>query len=184
MCKNFGIVGAGVRAADAAMREKLATQDWLTTLISLSPKHQSTEVVGSMIGFVPVEQGNGPLIDRMADPLTKIVALTVTEGGYYIDPATKGFDASHPDILHDAAHPDSPKTAFGALIEALKRRRDAGHGPFTGRCCDNLQGNGDVLKRVVLGLAHLSDPALADWIEAHCTFPNSMVDCIVPATVR
>ena len=182
ICKDFGIVGAGVRANDAAMREKLAAQDWLTTLISLGPSNKSAEIVGSMIDFVPVVEGNTPLIDRMANPLTKIVALTVTEGGYYIDPATKGFDANHPDIRHDAANPGRPKTAFGAMIEALKRRRDAGHGPFTGLCCDNLQGNGDVLKRVVLGLSRLSDPALGDWIEAHCTFPNSMVDCIVPAT--
>nr|WP_057927181.1 mannitol dehydrogenase family protein [Burkholderia ambifaria] len=182
MCKDFGIVGAGVRANDAAMRERLAAQDWMTTLISLSPKHKSAEIVGSMIDFVPVEEGNGPLIERMADPMTKIVALTVTEGGYYLDPATKGLDASHPDILHDAANPGKPKTAFGAMIEALKRRRDAGRGPFTGLCCDNLQGNGDVLKGVVLALARLSNPALADWIDANCTFPNSMVDCIVPAT--
>ena len=182
MCKDFGIVGAGVRASDAAMREKLAAQDWLTTLISLSPTNRSAEIVGSMIDFVPVEEGNTALIARMADPLTKIVALTVTEGGYYVDPATKGLDTSHLDILHDIANPHRPKTAFGAMIEALKRRRASGHGPFTGLCCDNLQGNGDVLKGVVLALARRTDPALAEWIGAHCTFPNSMVDCIVPAT--
>jgi mannitol 2-dehydrogenase len=106
----------------------------------------------------------------------------VTEGGYYIDPATNRFDAGHPDILHDAAHPDTPRTAFGAMVAALKRRRGDGTGPFTGQSCDNLQGNGAILRQTVVSLARLSDPDLADWIDAHVTFPNSMVDCIVPAT--
>jgi len=182
LCTDWAIIGAGVRPADTAMRDRLEAQDWMTTLIQLSPEKKSAEVVGSMIGFVPVEEGNGPLIAAMADPRIRIVALTVTEGGYYVDPATKGFDASHPDIRHDAANPERPRTAFGAMIAALKRRREAGHGPFTGQCCDNLQGNGEVLKSTVLSLARLSDPDLAGWIEANCTFPNSMVDCIVPAT--
>jgi mannitol 2-dehydrogenase len=118
----------------------------------------------------------------MADPAIRIVALTVTEGGYYIDPTTGGFDANHADIAHDAAHPDRPRTAFGAMVAALKMRRERGLGPFTGQSCDNLRGNGAILRQTVVSLARLSDPALADWIETHCSFPNSMVDCIVPAT--
>ncbi|MEZ5722947.1 MAG: hypothetical protein R3D59_16140 [Paracoccaceae bacterium] len=110
------------------------------------------------------------------------MALTVTEGGYYIDPATKTFDAAHPDIVHDAAHPEAPKTAFGAMVAALRMRRDSGVGPFTGQSCDNLQGNSRILRQTVVSLARLTDPALADWIDVNCTFPNAMVDCIVPAT--
>ena len=135
-----------------------------------------------MIGYVPVEPGNGPLIEQMAHPGIRIVSLTVTEGGYYIDPATKGFDAAHPDIVQDAAHPKRPKTVFGAMVAALDLRRARGVGPFTGMCCDNLQGNGAILRQTVVSLARLSDPGLADWIDANCSFPNSMVDCIVPAT--
>ena len=135
-----------------------------------------------MIGYVAVEGGNGALIAQMADPAIRIVSLTVTEGGYYIDPATKGFDAAHPDMQHDADHPRLPKTAFGAIIAALKLRRDRDIGPFTLLCCDNLQGNGAILRQTIVSLARLSDPQLADWIESNCTFPNSMVDCIVPAT--
>ena len=179
---NWGIVGAGVRAGDEAQRQRLAAQDYLTTLIELDPKGRSAEIVGSMIGFVPVEDGNAALIAQMADPAIRIVALTVTEGGYYIDPVTKAFDANHPDMQHDAAHPDRPRTAFGSMIAALKARRDAGTGPFTGQSCDNLQGNGAILRQTLVSLARLSDADLATWIEANCTFPNSMVDCIVPAT--
>lgn len=179
---DWAIVGAGVRAGDEAQRLRLAGQDYLTTLIELDPEGQSAEIVGSMIDFVPVQEGNAALIARMADPSIRIVSLTVTEGGYYIDPVTKAFDAGHPDIQHDAVHPESPRTAFGAMIAALRQRRADGSGPFTGQSCDNLQGNGAILRQTVVSLARMSDPELAAWIEATCTFPNSMVDCIVPAT--
>lgn len=180
--QDWAILGAGVRSADDAMRQRLESQDFLSTLIELGPDSRRAEVVGSMIGFLPVEDGNGPLIAAMADPRIRIVSLTVTEGGYYIDPATQRFDEAHPDIRHDAETPDRPKTAFGAMVAALRRRRDAGTPAFTCLTCDNLPGNGDVLRATVVTLARLSDPALADWIDANSAFPNSMVDRIVPAT--
>ncbi|MEM9429854.1 MAG: mannitol dehydrogenase family protein [Pseudomonadota bacterium] len=180
--EDWALLGAGVRAYDTEMREKLRAQDWLTTLISLDPADMSAEVVGSMIGYLPIEDDNASLISRMAEPAIRIVALTVTEGGYYLDPVTKAFDADHPDMRHDAATPERPKTAFGAMVAALRLRRDRGTGPFTGLSCDNLLGNGRVLRQTVVSLARLSNPALAEWIEDSCSFPNSMVDCIVPAT--
>ncbi len=179
---DWAIVGAGVRPDDAAQRRKLLGQDCLTTLIGLDPAGMSAEVVGSMIDYAPVEEGNASLIRRMADPAIRIVTLTVTEGGYYVDPATGGFDGAHPDIRHDAANPHRPRTAFGAMVEALRVRRARGIGPFTGQSCDNLRGNGAVLRRAVVSLARASDPDLARWIDASCSFPSSMVDCIVPAT--
>ncbi|MEO0543146.1 MAG: mannitol dehydrogenase family protein [Pseudomonadota bacterium] len=182
LAHDWAIVGAGVRPADAQQRERLKAQDCLTTLIELDPSGKSAEIIGSMIDFVPVEADNAALVERMARPDIRIVSLTVTEGGYYIDPATGGFDAGHPDIVHDSANPQSPRTAFGAMIAALKQRRDAGTGPFTALSCDNLQGNGAILRLAVVTLASLSDPELASWIDKNCTFPNSMVDCIVPAT--
>ncbi len=178
---DWAIIGAGVRPTDAAMRERLLAQDCLTTLIELDPNGATTEITGAMIDFLPVEEGNGALIGTMSDPAIRIVAMTVTEGGYYRD-ANGDLDLDHPDIRHDAANPDTPRTAFGAIVAAYKARRDAGIAPFTGQCCDNLQHNGDVLRATVVGLARLSDPDLADWIHANATFPNAMVDCIVPAT--
>ena len=146
LAHDWAIIGAGVRPYDEAMRLKLAAQDYLSTLIELDPSGTSAEVVGSMIDYVPVTEGNRALIERMARPDIRIVALTVTEGGYFIDPATKAFDTEHPDIVHDAAHPQSPRTAFGAIVAALRLRRDRGFGPFTGQSCDNLQGNGRILR--------------------------------------
>lgn len=182
LAHDWAIVGAGVRAFDEAQRQKMAAQDYLTTLIELDPSGQSVEVTGSMIDYVPIEEGNGPLIARMSQPDIRIVSTTVTEGGYYLEPATRGFDAGHPHMVHDAANPERPMTLFGAMVAALRNRRASGVGPFTGMCCDNIQGNGNVMRQTVVSLARMSDPDLADWIDAHCSFPNSMVDCIVPAT--
>lgn len=180
--QDWAIIGAGVRDYDADMREKLLTQDCLTTLIELDPNGTSAEVVGAMIDYLPIVAGNAPLIAAMADPAIRIVALTVTEGGYFIDPATGGAALSHADLQHDAQHPDQPCTVFGAIVAALKLRRAAGTGPFTVQSCDNLQSNGNITRQVVVSLAKLSDTDLAAWIDQNASFPNSMVDCIVPAT--
>lgn len=180
--QDWAIIGAGVRASDSLMREKLLAQDCLTTLIELDPAGKTAEVTGAMVDFLPVERDNQTLIARMALADIRIVSLTVTEGGYYRDPKSGELDVNHPDIRHDARNPETPCTAFGAMVAALQRRRVTGARPFTGLSCDNLQGNGDILRHTIIELARMSDPSLAEWIDAECSFPNSMVDCIVPAT--
>jgi len=181
--KDWGIIGAGVRQHDAAMRDRLLRQDCLTTLIELDPDGaQATEVTGAMLDYVPIESGNRALISAIADPRIRIVSTTVTESGYYLHPGTKELDHTHPDIQHDAENPQQPSTAFGAILAALKLRRDKQIGPLTCLSCDNLQENGSIFRQTVVGLARLYDQDLADWIDQNCAFPNSMVDCIVPAT--
>ena len=181
--RDWGIIGAGVMEHDKAMRQTLLAQDCLTTLIELDPDHgRAAEIIGPMIDYVPVEADNAALVQAIADPRIRIVSMTVTEGGYFLDPTNGGIDRSHPDICHDAQNRDVPRTAFGAIVAGLRRRHDTGAGPLTCLCCDNLQANGTILKQTVVGLARLGDPDLAAWIEANCSFPNSMVDCIVPAT--
>ncbi|NBQ49306.1 MAG: mannitol dehydrogenase family protein, partial [Marivivens sp.] len=153
---DWALCGAGVRAGDATMRERLSKQDWLTTVVELDPSGLTAQVVGSMIDFVEVDPAI--TIAKMAEPGIKIVSTTITEGGYYVDALTDGFDTKHPDIVADAANPDAPKTVFGMVIKALRIRRDAGLAPFTFMSCDNLPENGHVAKRTVIGLARLSDP--------------------------
>lgn len=180
---DWAIIGAGVMEHDHMMRRRLLAQDCLTTLIELDPDGgQAAEIIGPMLDYLPVEADNAAMIRAMADPAIRIVSMTITEGGYYINTDTGGLDTAHPDIRHDAENPARPRTAFGAMVAALRHRRDTNAGPFTGLCCDNLQGNGAILRQTVVGLARLADPDLADWIDSHCSFPNSMVDCIVPAT--
>lgn len=181
---DWAIIGAGVRSYDAEMRERLLAQDCLTTLIELDPKGISAEIVGAMIDYLPIEEGNATLIRQMADPSIRIVSLTVTEGGYFLDANTGAFNADHEDIRYDAAHPDQPRTAFGAIVAALRQRKKEGLKPFTTLSCDNLQGNGVILRNCIVGLARMSDPNLATWIDQYGAFPNSMVDCIVPATTE
>lgn len=167
---DWAILGAAVRPSDAVQREKMLAQDCLTTLIELDPSGKSAEVTGSMIGYIPVTSDNAPLIAHMAEPAIRIVSLTITEGGYYGAAADGSFDAAHADIQHDPANPEAPITAFTAIVAALKIRREKGDDPFTCQSCDTLQGKGDILRRTVVGLARLSDPSLADWIDQKVTF--------------
>jgi len=180
--QDWAILGAGVREGDARMREALLAQDCLSTVIELDPAGHRARRVGAMTGFVEVQPDNAALIAAMTDPAIRIVSLTVTEGGYFVDAATGRFDPTAPEIVADAARPDSPATAFGAVLAALRARRAAGGAPFTVMSCDNLPGNGHVTREAVTGLARLSDPALADWVAANVAFPNGMVDRITPAT--
>ncbi|WP_435259454.1 mannitol dehydrogenase family protein [Thioclava sp. FR2] len=182
LAMDWGILGAGVRPADARMRDAMLSQDCLSTIIELDPKGKRARRVGAMVGFIEVADDNGPLIKAMSQPNIRIVSLTVTEGGYYVNADTGTFDPTAPDIVADGKSPDRPTTAFGAIVAALKARRAAGIPAFTVMSCDNLPGNGHVTEDAVVGLARLSDPELADWIKANVAFPNGMVDRITPAT--
>jgi len=177
---DWAILGAGVRPADVAMRKALKAQDCLSTVIELDPAGKTARRIGAMVDFIEVQPDNAALIAAMSRPEIRIVSLTVTEGGYFINPATGAFDPTDPEIVADAANPH--RTAFGAIVAALKARRAAGIPPFTVMSCDNLPGNGNVTKAAVSGLAALADPALGAWILANVAFPNGMVDRITPAT--
>ena len=182
LAKDWAIIGSGITQYDVKMREGLQVQDFLTTLIELNPEgNQSCEVVGPMIGYVPVEKNNQKLIIAMSDSNIRIVSLTVTEGGYFLD-ENGDFNLKHPDIIHDINNPDIPKTVFGVIVSALKNRKKNNIGPFTGLSCDNLMQNGNKLKQAIIGIAKEQDLELSEWINQNCTFPNAMVDCIVPRT--
>jgi mannitol 2-dehydrogenase len=179
--RDWAIVGAGVREADAVVREALRQQDWLTTVVEQEAKGSKARVIGPHIDFVQPGD-SAAMLDRLSQPEIRIVSLTITEGGYYISPATQEFDSAHPDIVADARAMQAPKTAFGLIVAGLARRRAAGVAPFAVMSCDNIPGNGHVCQNAVAGLAELADPELARWIRANVAFPNSMVDRITPAT--
>lgn len=178
---DWALIGAGVLPSDEAMRAKLAAQDFLTTVVEQDINNSGARVTGAMIGYLKPGDA-AATIAQIADPAIRIVSLTITEGGYFIDPASGVFNPSHPAIVTDSQNPTDPKTVFGLIIAGLKARRDAGIPPFTVMSCDNIPGNGEVTHAAVSGLARLSDPVLADWIDANVAFPNGMVDRITPAT--
>ncbi|QNI02524.1 mannitol dehydrogenase family protein [Halomonas sp. SH5A2] len=121
------------------------------------------------------------LLARMASADTRIVTLTVTEKGYFLNPASGELRVDDPMIIGDIASPQQPRTAPGLLVEALARRREAGITPFTVLSCDNMPDNGKRTRQAVVQLAEQRDVALAKWIADEVAFPCSMVDRIVPA---
>ncbi len=177
---DWAIIGAGVLPSDALMREKLADQDFLTTVVEQDNNRTGARVTGPMIDILPVGDTKA-IIDALSDPKIRIVSMTITEGGYFID-ASGSFNPQHPAIAEDGKNPASPKTVFGLIVAGLRARRDKGLQPFTVMSCDNIPHNGKVTKNAVVGLAALSDPAFANWIGENVSFPNSMVDRITPAT--
>ncbi len=178
--QDWGIVGAGIRSSDEIMRSRLEKQDWLTTVVELDPTELSARVTGAMVDFLPID--SKAIVVGMTDPRIRIVSMTITEGGYYIDVTSGKLDVQHADILFDAAHSDTPKTLFGMIISALRLRKERNIPPFTIISCDNLPSNGQVAKQTVVGLAKLSDESFADWIDKEVSFPDCMVDCITPNT--
>ncbi|MCF3641424.1 mannitol dehydrogenase family protein [Rhizobium sp. TRM95111] len=178
---DWAIIGAGVLPSDEAMRAKLEAQDFLTTVVEQDNSRTGAHVTGAMIGYLRPGD-HAATVAQLADPAIRIVSLTITEGGYFIDPASGVFNPSHPAMVADAEHPDTPKTVFGLIIAGLRARKAKGLAPFTVMSCDNIPGNGEVTHAAVCGLARLSDPMLADWIDANVAFPNGMVDRITPAT--
>ena len=180
---DWGICGVGVMAGDRRMQQVMADQDCLYTLLVKSPDGTSqARVIGSIVEYLFAPDDPDAVIERMASEQVRIVSLTVTEGGYNFHNVTGEFDAGNPDVRHDLAAPASPRTTFGLVVEALVRRRERGLAPFTVMSCDNIEGNGDVARRMFTAYAALRDPALGEWVDAEVRFPNSMVDRITPAT--
>ena len=180
---EWGICGVGLFEGDRRIANVLREQDHLYTLMVKHPDGRiEHRVIGSLVDFLLAVDDPAAVIDRMADPHTKIVSLTITEGGYNFDAATGTFNFDHPDVQHELAHPGQPRTVFGYLTAALRQRRASGHDAFTVQSCDNVQHNGHVARNMLLAFAGRQDADLATWIEAEVRFPNAMVDRITPGT--
>ncbi len=180
---DWGICGVGVLPNDAAMRDVLQQQDGLYTLVLKSADGTwEPRVIGSIVDYLFAPGDPDAVIERLADPATRIVSLTVTEGGYNFNQATGEFDATQPDVVHDLTPGSVPRTVFGLVTAGLARRRERGIAPFTVLSCDNIQHNGRVARRMFTAFARWRDPELAEWMEQEVRFPNCMVDRITPAT--
>ncbi|MEU6609521.1 mannitol dehydrogenase family protein [Streptomyces shenzhenensis] len=182
---DWGICGVGVMPSDAAMKQALAAQDHLYTLVTRDGKGRHTaRVIGSIVDYLYAPDEPEKVLAVLTDPQTRIVSLTVTEGGYNIDAVTGEFDTTNEEVVADARATDTPRTMFGFVVEALHRRRSAGVAPFTVMSCDNIEGNGNVARSSIIMFARLRDAELAEWIDTNVAFPNSMVDRITPVTVE
>jgi mannitol 2-dehydrogenase len=180
---DWGISGVGLLPQDRRMHEVMTAQDCLYTLVVKHPDgSMKPRVVGSIIQYLFAPDDPEAVLELMSDPGTRIVSLTITEGGYLVNQVTGEFDADDPGIQKDLRPGSTPSTAFGFITAALARRRERGIPPFTVVSCDNIPGNGAVAHKMIGAFARLKDPELADWLEREVSFPNSMVDRITPVT--
>ncbi len=173
---EWGIVGVSMRTPTVA--QNLAEQDGLYTV-----EHRDGDpdyrVIGCVRRAVTLPRDPDAVISAMADRAIQLVTLTITEKGYCL--GEDGLDWTHPDIVHDLAEPDKPRSALGLLVAGFARRARGG-GSLTVISCDNLADNGARLAAATLALAERRDPSLARWIGQSAAFPETMVDSIVPAT--
>ncbi len=180
---DWGICGVGLREADRTIYNMLKKQDYLYTLIVQHPNGNiESEVIGSLNNFLLAVDTPNLVIEKMAHPDTKIVSLTITEGGYNFNSTTGLFNFENPDVQHELQYPNEPKTVYGFITSALRKRQANGLPPFTVLSCDNIQHNGDMTRKMFLAFAKKQDPELAKWMEEKVGFPNSMVDRITPVT--
>ena len=181
--EDWAICGVGVLPSDRRMAEVMAAQQGLYTL---TVKHEDgsarSRVIGSIVEYLFAPEDTEAVVEKLADETTRIVTLTVTEGGYNVSAITGEFVADAPDVVADLQPGAALRTAFGLVTEALVRRRERGLAPFTVLSCDNLQHNGDIARRSFAAFAALRDPELGDWVAREVSFPNCMVDRITPAT--
>lgn len=180
--EDWGICGVGLRKEDHKIAEVFYKQDCLYTLITRHPDGEiESEVMGQMTDFLLAPNNPKAVIERMANQDTKILSLTITEGGYNVR-SNGEFDLDHPDVQHELNNPGDPKTIYGYLSAALRIRKENGKAPFTVMSCDNIQHNGDVTRKMLLSFLSSQDKDLASWVEKEVAFPNSMVDRITPVT--
>jgi mannitol 2-dehydrogenase len=180
--EDWGICGIGLLPQDAKMRDVLRAQDCLYTVVQRSEAGDYPRIIGSIKEYLLASDDPSAVVEKMAAPECRIVSLTITEGGYFMNQGTGELLASSPDLMHDLAYPRAPRSSFGLIAEALAQRRVRGLQPFTIQSCDNLPGNGDVARRMLLAFLKLRDPTLHAWAAEKVAFPNAMVDRITPAT--
>ncbi|ELQ5995039.1 fructuronate reductase [Cronobacter dublinensis] len=173
---EINLIGGEQQIAD------IRRQDNLYTVAEMSADAWRARVVGVVKSALHA-QVDGPeaVFAALCQPQVAIVSLTITEKGYCHSPATGELVMDNPLIAADLAHPHQPSSAVGVIVEALARRKAAGLKGFSVMSCDNMPENGHVARNVVTAYARAVDAQLADWIDAHVTFPSTMVDRIVPA---
>jgi len=173
----WGICGVSLHSH--GVRDALQPQDGLYTLARLDAEIDF-RVIGAVREILVAPENPAAVLARLAAASTRLVTLTVTEKGYCL--RNGELDTDHPDIVHDLAHPDTPRSVIGYLVAGLQRRKTAELDPYVTISCDNLVDNGHRLAAAVMAFAALRDPALARWIGETADFPCSMIDSITPAT--
>jgi mannitol 2-dehydrogenase len=175
---DWSIVGSGLMPHDASMAQVLTSQDCLYLLAERDGDRVEGRIIGSITDVIDGYTDPAKLTSNLSSPTTRIVSLTITESGY---PVREGSFAPDDKLVADIVAAQ-PVSTFGVLTASLEARRRAGLRPFTVMSCDNLPGNGNVVRSAVLGSAAVFSAELARWLEVDGAFPNAMVDRITPQT--
>ncbi len=176
--RDWRITGVSLRSA--GVRDELVPQDSLYTVTQRDADGATTRLIGSVADVLFAPEDPVKVTSAIADPVTRIVSLTVTEKAY-CRAGDGSLDANHPDVSRDLRGRDAPVTIYGFLAEGLARRRDAGTGGLTVLSCDNLAHNGATLDALLTEFLEHRSPDLAKWYTQTCACPSTMVDRIVPA---
>ncbi|MDX8518230.1 mannitol dehydrogenase family protein [Mesorhizobium dulcispinae] len=179
---RWGLVGINIRPP--LLAETLGRQGGLYTRLIRQNDEVEARVVGSIVRVVDSQESAAPALEVLSSPEIEMVTMTVTEKGYCHIPSNGALDLGHPDIVHDLANPQAPRSVPGMLARALELRM-ASHGRLvTLLSCDNIPANGTILGCVVRTFAERRGGGLAAWIDANVAFPSAMVDRIAPATTE
>ncbi|MER9452964.1 mannitol dehydrogenase family protein [Mesorhizobium sp. M0478] len=179
---RWGIVGINIRPPRLA--DTLGRQGGLYTRLIRENSHIEARVIGSIVRVVDSQESAAPALGVLISPDIELVTMTVTEKGYCHIPSSGELDLGHPDIVHDLANPETPRSVPGLLVRALEQRRATHERPITFLSCDNIPTNGTILNNVVRTFAERRSKGLARWIEANVAFPAAMVDRIAPAVTQ
>lgn len=180
---DWGITGVTQRSDTVA--RQLAPQDGLFTVTERGNGAAPLRVVSSIVEAISGRDNPASVVDRIAAEATSVLTLTITEKGYRIDPRTGTLNVADDQVRADLAG-QAPQSAIGQIARGLQQRSRADAGPLTVVSCDNLPGNGELTRKLVHAFAAALPPGEAEpllaWLDAHVTFPNTMVDRMVPAT--
>jgi len=175
--RDWRIIGVSLRSGDVAAQ--LNPQDGLYTLVERSSDAVAMRLIGSVARVIVAPEAPDDVIAAIASPDTHIVSFTVTEKGY-VRRADGSLDTGNAALASDLSG-GVPRTIYGFVAAGLARRKAAGLPGLTLLSCDNLADNGRQLRLLMRAYLEATDPTLADWFNAHCRCPATMIDRIVPA---
>jgi fructuronate reductase len=180
----WGVLGVNLRAPRLA--DLLAPQDCLYSRTLRQDARSDTRIIGALREAIDIEDESSAeaAVAALDGPSIRVATITVTEKGYCLTPSTGALDFGNPALVEDLKGAWPPRTLIGLLALALERRRKSGGVGLTLISCDNIPSNGARLSAAVMEFAGRRSAALARWIEGNIKFPCSMVDRIVPATMR
>lgn len=174
-----GIVGINIR--NPLLADTLGKQVGLYTRLCRQDDSVEARVIGSIVSVVDSQANSAPALDVLSSPDIDVITMTVTEKGYCHQPASGELNWDHPDIVHDLADPETPRSLPGLIARALELRMLSHGRPVTVMSCDNIPTNGVILGNVVRSIAERRGNGLAGWIARNAAFPSAMVDRIAPA---